>query len=210
MVRKRNRLIYGVGFVDIDYEVTRSENVGGKHKIVWICPYYSKWSGMLERCYSGKWLNKHQSYLGCAVHPSWLYLSNFIKWVDSQPNRDWQMCNLDKDLLIEGNKLYSPNTCVFIDQRINKFLTDSAKNRGDCLIGVTYHRRDNIYEVKCCNPFADNKEDGRYLGRYIDELEAHLAWKAKKHEYACRLADLQTDMRVAEALRNRYSPNKQE
>lgn len=203
-VRKRRKLVYGVGIVDVDYNITRSEKIKGKSRIVWVCPYYSKWSGMLERCYSDLWALKHPSYEGCKVADEWLYLSAFIKWVNSQPNKDWQSCHLDKDILFEGNKEYNLNTCVFIGQRLNKFLTDSARSRGIFPIGVTYHKRDNIYEAKCCNPFEPNKEEGRYLGRYSTPEAAHLSWKAKKHEYACALSALETDSRVVLALQNRY------
>ena len=38
------------------------------------------------------------------------------------------------------------------------------------------------------------------------EYEAHEAWKARKHEHACKLADIQSDVRVAKVLRTRYCP----
>jgi hypothetical protein len=50
MSRKKNKLLYGWGVVDVDYNVTKSEILNGKRKRVWICPYYLKWREILRRC----------------------------------------------------------------------------------------------------------------------------------------------------------------
>jgi hypothetical protein len=126
-------------------------------------------------------------------------LSNFIKWVDSQPNRDWKNCQLDKDLLLKGNKIYSPETCVFIDRNINNFLIDRKNFRGKYLLGVSYHN--GRYRSRCNNPFTGSE---MFIGNFDTEMEAHLAWKSQKHEFACMLADSQKDPRVVNALCNFY------
>ena len=207
-VRKSGKLIYGWGINDVNYSITKSETINGKNTKVWVCPYYSKWSGMIERCFDIKYQEKKPTYRDCTICEEWKYLSNFIKWVDSQPNKDWVNCEPDKDILFQGNKHYSPETVVFVSRQINNFLTDSGKIRGAHMIGVSYipqGSEKNPYRSECNNPF---KRKGRYLGIYPTELEAHLAWQAKKHEYACALADLQDDPRVAQALRERYAPDK--
>lgn len=205
---KRKNLVYGVGVVDVDYAITATEIVNGNQKITWLCPYYQKWSNMLSRCYSKVWIKGNPSYVGCTVDNSWLKLSNFIEWVDNQSNKDWKNCELDKDILAEGNKLYSKNTCVFVDRNLNKFTTDSRIARGQYCIGVSWHKASNKFMARCNNPFADYKGQNRYLGIYNTEIEAHKAWQAKKHEYACMLADLQVDERVSKVLKERYSPDK--
>jgi hypothetical protein len=162
---------------------------------------------MFARCYSKSELKKYPSYNGCFVSEEFIKFTDFKKWVDSQPNNDWENCHLDKDLLIKDNKIYSPDTCVFIEADLNTFLTDSEASRGDYLIGVTYHKRDKVFEAKCNNPFGLTDDDGRYLGRFRTEVEAHKAWRAKKHEYACVFAQSQTDKRIAEALLTLYKPD---
>jgi hypothetical protein len=62
-----------------------------------------------------------------------------------------------------------------------------------------------MFKGSCGNPFTG---EGTYLGYFTDELACHKAWQAKKHEYACQLAELQEDPRVAQALRERYAPDK--
>ena len=205
MRRKKNKLLSGWGVNDVDYEVYKYEVVDGKQKRIWICPYYQKWYDILRRCFDPKFQEKYPTYKGCAVTEDWKRLSNFIKWVDSQPNRDWESCETDKDFLSVGNKHYSPDTVVFVPRKVNLFITDSGNNRGGFMLGVSLaDNNKNPYRARCCNPFGSN----RYIGLFSTELEAHKAWQAKKHEYACMLAELQADPRVANALRKRYAPDK--
>lgn len=197
--KNTNKSIYGVGISDADYTV--QPNVDGK---MLVCSFYRVWHSMLNRCYSSKLQDKRPTYMGCTVCEEWLTFSNFKSWMEQQ---DWVGKQLDKDLLVEGNKVYCPQTCVFVDRVTNSFITDSAKNRGKYMIGVVYFKPDNKsrpYRAKCNNPFTRKQE---HLGYFATELEAHKAWQAKKHEYSCRLADLQQDSRVAEALRKRYAPD---
>lgn len=205
----KNTLIYGWGVNDVDYNITRHEVVNGKSKRVWTCPYYKKWHSILERCFCLKYQEKKPTYKGCTVSDEWKHLSDFIKWVDSQPNRDWIDCEPDKDFLSIGNKHYSPDTVVFISKKANKFIPDRSNTKGDYMIGVSYKpykSKKNPYEAQCSNPF--NKKERGYIGMFPTEIEAHLAWQAKKHEYACMLAELQSDERIASRLREMYAPDK--
>lgn len=201
-------VLYGWGLVDVDYPVSRTETLGyvdGKRvqKKVWICPYYKKWSSILCRVFSESQHKHRPNYKDCTICEEWKYLSNFIKWVDSQPNRDWMNCEPDKDILFEGNKHYGPETVVFVDHTTNKFILDSHAKRGDYMLGVDLQR--GKFRSRCKDPckFLSN-----HIGYYSSELEAHLAWQTRKHEYACKLSDIQSDERVAFVLRNRYAPDK--
>lgn len=158
---------------------------------------------MINRVY-GK--HKDRVYSGISIHKEWRYLSKFIEWVDSQPNKDWQNCDLDKDILVFGNKHYSPETCVFITSELNVFATERSSDRGEYLIGVDYVRKSGKYRAQCSNPWGRTKSERRgRIGLFPTEEDAHFAWKAKKHEYSCKWADLQSDPRVAQALRTRYA-----
>jgi hypothetical protein len=209
-MRCKTKLVFGVGINDVEYTVTKSNKItqmDGRQKLVQThrCPYYVKWREMLRRCYCIKNQVKQPTYIGCAVDHSWLYLSNFIKWVDSQPNKNWRNSQLDKDLLIEGNKHYSPDTCVFIGKSLNAFILDRRGARGKFLIGVNYYKLTSKFMAQCSDPF---KNKSSHVGYFNTELEAHLAWQAKKHEYACQLAELQEDLRLANVLRTKYAPDK--
>lgn len=197
--------IYGIGINDANYVVGTNElcDNTGRYKKKWTCPYYVKWFGIFNRCYSKVRLSKYPTYEHCEVSEDFHRFTDFVSWVNLQPNRDWQKCHLDKDLLVEGNKVYSPSTCVFITPKVNGFLIDRKRFRGDLLLGVSKDRR--RFKARCMNPFTGK---AKHLGNYTTELEAHKAWQAKKHEHACQLADLQEDPRVAQALRERYAPDK--
>jgi hypothetical protein len=131
-----------VGINDVNYPVCKYEemptvNGNRKQKCVWECPYYRKWRSIIKRCFSTKLQEKYPTYKGCSITEDWKRLSNFIIWVDNQPNKDWRNSNLDKDFLVSGNKHYSPETCVFISSVVNTFIIDSGRARGKYMIGVS-------------------------------------------------------------------------
>lgn len=201
------KLVYGVGVNDADYVVQKNETVGyvdgkRKQKLIWVCPFYRVWKSMLERCYSARWQEKYQTYAGCTVATEWLTFSNFKAWMEKQ---NWKGNQLDKDLLFEGNKLYSAETCVFVTQTVNSFVNDRGNDRGKWLIGADYHKPSEKFRALCSNPFTKKRES---LGYFDSEQQAHEAWLERKLELAHELAAIQTDPRVAEALITRYTDYK--
>ena len=207
-MNKPKKLVCGVGINDADYVVEKRETIGyvngkRKQKLVWICPYYETWKSMIERCYSAKYQERRPTYKGCSVSEEWLTFSNFRAWMVTQ---DWEGKSLDKDLLVEGNKIYGPETCVFVSPMVNSFTTDSGAARGKWLIGVCWVKGANKFKSQCRNPFTKRPE---YLGYFTCEQEAHEAWLKRKIELAHELATIQTDPRVAKALIERYSNPKQ-
>ena len=115
----RNRsLKFGVGINDADYPV--NPVVNGKRKI---CPFYNVWSNMIRRCYMDDKNRRPQetSYIGCSVVDEWHKFSNFKRWMEKQ---DWKNNQLDKDLKVPGNKVYGPDTCVFIPKSINTLISE--------------------------------------------------------------------------------------
>lgn len=148
-------LLHGVGIKDVDYNVYKTGSVDGKRKVLWHCPFYKTWSRMLERCQSEKLHVKYPTYRGCSFISNWVYLSNLKAWMETQ---DWEGKQLDKDLLVPGNKLYSPETCVFVDQRVNTFITESTSARGKFMIGVSYEKSSNRFVAQCWSVVERKKE----------------------------------------------------
>lgn len=186
----------GVGINDAGYVKEKGVSIEGKWKVVWRCPYYITWTSMLKRCYSEPYHKRYPTYIGCTVTEEWKTFSNFKTWMEAQ---EWEGKQLDKDLLLEGNKEYGPVTCVFIPEMINKFMLDRGSCRGELPLGVDIH--EGKYRAQCRNPFTKKNE---YLGLFSCPEGAHRAWKAKKAEHARRLAEEQTDERVKKALLERY------
>lgn len=85
---------------------------------------YSKWEGIISRCYNKK-NQRYKTYgeRGVTVSLEWHNYQNFHKWwVDNKPeNPQW---HLDKDLKSPGNMVYSPDTCLFLPQSINSCLSN--------------------------------------------------------------------------------------
>lgn len=114
------KLVCGVGINDADYVFQKWETiiVNGKRKqkLIWECDFYRTWKSMLARCYSIKTQERQPTYKGCSVSDEWLTFSVFKNWMEKQ---DWEDKQLDKDLLFEGNKVYSSETCVFVTRMVS-------------------------------------------------------------------------------------------
>lgn len=203
-IKRSRKLVLGIGINDADYNVKKREMVDGKEKIVWVCPFYQKWISMLTRCYSERYQKLYPSYQGCTVCDDWITFSGFRGWMIEQ---EWEGLNLEKDLLVQGNKIYSPETCVFTTPQVNGFLTDCRKSRGEWPIGVHLAKGRHKFMALCQNPFTKKQE---YLGVFASPYEAHKVWLAKKLEHAYALAAIQTNPLVAEALIDRYLNYQQE
>ena len=115
----KRSLVHGVGVNDSDYD-TRNQKNG------WLCPFYVKWCTMLRRCYSLKWHKQYPTYIGCSVCPEWRYFSKFRLWMSTQ---NWKGMDLDKDILVKGNQVYSPDTCCFIPAAINSLFASGKKKK---------------------------------------------------------------------------------
>ena len=199
-----NKLVFGVGVNDLGYRTQVWEWVtenGGKRirKLVFKCKYYEVWKSMLERCYSEKYLESHPSYIGTIVCREWLYASEFKKWMEQQ---EWQGKSLDKDIIVPGSKLYSPETCAFVLKATNLFVTARDACRWDYPIGVDLFKPTGRYRAQCRNPFTRKQEN---LGLFATQEEAHEVWRKRKHELAQLVAAKESDPRVVEALKKRYS-----
>ena len=162
--------VYGVGITGTKYPITID---GVKTK------EYGLWKSMLVRCYSESFKKKQPTYEGCEVSDNFKSFEYFYEWCNKQVgfgNQDWQ---LDKDLLIKGNKVYSENTCVFIPKEINSMLIKGDKKRGEYLIGVCWHKKDKAFIAQV----NKNKGKQEYLGFFKTELEAFNAYKKAKESF---------------------------
>lgn len=117
------KLIFGVGINDI-YCIDNK-------KIL------STWRSMIERCYDTEYQETRPSYKGCSVCKEWHILSNFKQWYENPENGYKDGYHLDKDILVKGNKIYSPETCCFVPTEINTLLVNSRSRRGALPVGVT-------------------------------------------------------------------------
>ena len=82
---------------------------------------------------------------------------------------------MDKDVLADGSKVYSPATCVFIPQWLNKFMTSFKQKEGRELPTGVY-RRNTYYRARGRHPFKGEIQIG-YFPTIEEAREAYLRHK---------------------------------
>ena len=149
---------------------------------------YDLWANLLKRVYCDKSRHKFPTYTEASVCDEWLNFQNFAAWCYSQKffnakDDKGRWYQLDKDLLSEGVKIYSPNTCCFIPKDINLMLTLNDVNRGEFPVGVTRIKSTGRFEAT----LSSNKKS--YLGVFDTAEEAFLVYKTAKESYVKDVAE---------------------
>ena len=107
---------------------------------------YHEWMKILQRCYDSSYQEKYPTYKDCIICDEWMCYQNFAEWYyNNYYTINNEKMEIDKDILCKGNKIYSPQTCIIVPQRINKLFTKSNKLRGDLPIGVYYNKQNKKY-----------------------------------------------------------------
>ena len=188
--------VHGVGIVGTEYPI----NEGGV-----LTKEYKLWCGMLQRCYSDAYKKKKPTYEGCKVSGNFKSYEYFYEWCHKQigfgVEGNGNPFQLDKDLLIKGNKVYSESTCVFIPREINQVLVKRTASRGEHLIGVCWSKTNKAFVAQV----SKNKGKSEYLGLFNTEIEAFNAYKKAKESFVKELANefkSQIDERAYNALMN--------
>lgn len=155
---------------------------------------YLVWKNMISRCYDPYYINddRRLSYVDCFVCEEWHNFQNFAKWYEENYYEiDEEKMHLDKDILIKGNKIYSPETCIFVPSRINVMFTKGKRNRGEYPIGVSYYPQTNKLKV-CCSVIDKN---GKRKTKHLDyfplnkPFQAFYTYKIFKENYIKQVAD---------------------
>ena len=155
---------------------------------------YHIWVMMLARCYDLKTQIKTPSYTGCHVCIEWHNFQNYAKWYTENSVNNWEV---DKDLLIKGNKIYSSNTCIFVPRKLN----------------LLFKNKTQIYL-----PGVEKLPHGKYrsaigikgkktqLGIYLSEKEAHLAYCQCKADIVENiLIEIELPLKLIPILKDRIS-----
>lgn len=163
------KLIYGVGF-----------NSGGKYKTQ-NCgvkdPAYATWRNMMERSYSDNFHARKPSYIGCSVASDWHDFQDFADWFYNHVDSGKGYC-LDKDILIQGNKVYSSETCCFVPIELNNLILSRDRNRGAYPQGVCFDKSKKVFT-------SSLKINGKskHLGFFDCPEKAHETYIAAKERY---------------------------
>jgi hypothetical protein len=177
---------YGVGFDSGKYGHRKTFNR------IKLKPY-SVWRDMIKRCYHQPYKDKNPSYQEVTCCESWKDYQEFAEWFVYNYQQGYE---LDKDVLVDGNQVYSPETCAFIPRALNLF---KVHTRGKSNVGVC--KSHCGFTAYCNNGFGKTVN----LGSSDSEQGATLLYKEYKESLAKKLADDYfsrgaIDIRVRDAL----------
>jgi len=107
--------VFGVGFRGYGPYKTYSDGATTRA--------YGVWRSMLQRCYD-KECRSYRYYSDCTVHRQWLNFQVFAEWYYAN-HKDGH--HIDKDIKVNGNRVYSAETCMFVTANENiKFATQKT------------------------------------------------------------------------------------
>lgn len=181
--------VRGKGFIGVgDFKAYHNKKVTDEYK---------RWSSMFRRCYSKIEEKRRSSYSDCEVHEDWFDFQNFASWLTANKyyKDDYQ---LDKDLLVLGNKVYSAETCCLVPTQINNLLLDKKSKPKELPIGAKEDGRSGRF-VAAMSINAQN----HHIGSFDTPKAAHKAYVAAKELHVKRIAKEwqgRIDERVYEAL----------
>ena len=163
---------------------------------------YSKikavWRAILKRCYSEESQEKYPSYKGVIVCEEWHNFQNFYRWYIENHKDYMNKWHIDKDILIKGNKIYSPETCCFVPHEVNGLFITNKSTRNKYPIGVNFRKGRGFCVIL-------DKGGNRYSAQFDTVEEAFQAYKVAKEKHIKEVADKWKDFidpRVYQAMYN--------
>lgn len=181
--------VYGVGIIGDKYPACINYNRVKE---------YSIWHGIICRCFDEKEKEKHPTYKDVTCCDEWLYYPNFYEWLHNQENFDkWlngDRWAIDKDILIKGNKIYSPETCCLVPYYVNSLFVKQELARGDLPIGVYYNKEDERYRAIVSMRIRNEKQYDMECGQFPTPEDAfYLGYKPYKENYIKQVAQEEFD-----------------
>ena len=145
---------------------------------------YQVWQDIIRRCYFPD-VDLQNGYLGCSMVDEWHNFQNFAQWYyENSYKIDGEKLHVDKDLLYFNNKIYGPDTCVLVPERINYLLIRQPGRRGKYPIGVRKHKTYATFEARCMT--HNGKES---IGFFDTPEAAFCAYKKRKEEFIKEVAN---------------------
>lgn len=167
------RTIYGVGYLGEGKYKSINNHIRSRE--------YVLWKNILLRCYDNKTQEKFPTYKGCTVCKEWHNFQIFAEWYNNNYYKvKKEDMHVDKDIMVKGNKIYSPETCIFTPARINLLFIKCDKARGDYPIGATYIKKGNHFTSNCGHI---------YLGCFKTPEEAFYKYKDCKESIIKSVAE---------------------
>lgn len=168
------KIVAGVGYCGVGPHKTAD---GRKHT-----RSYAIWKAMIGRCY-GETYQCYDKYgaKGVRVCEEWHNFQNFASWFDENYVEGY---HLDKDIVCRGSKLYSPETCRFVPQRINKLLLRGRTKDNDYALGVSRNKNRKFSSL-----IHKGSEGYVKLGTFDSMHQAFVTYKDAKERYIKQVAE---------------------
>lgn len=148
---------------------------------------YEVWSSMMKRCYNEN-CKRHTWYEDCIVAEEWHCFANFLKWYEEHyyelPDGMGRI-ELDKDFKVKECRVYGPDTCLLIPQRINGAKPKTRTINREFPIGMTYQASKGKYKIRISKYGEDT-----VIGYYDTPEKAFAVLKEEKEKELHRLAEL--------------------
>lgn len=163
---QRGNVIRGV-VRDVYYPSVEGVGYLGTSRKVSSLPAYHCWKHMLVRCYSENYHSTRGTYIDCSVEESWHNFTTFESWFDENYVEGY---HLDKDLLEQGNRVYSKTTCCFIPDYLNSLIVERVKVEEGGVVGVTKRKKkgtevfNGLYNVQIAGSFLMRTRDLKEAG----------------------------------------------
>jgi hypothetical protein len=153
---------------------------------------YQQYKGIVARC-DNRNRSRYPTYDKCKN----LFKSKYeyAEWAMEQIGFTYVDSEIDKDILVPGNRMYSRDTCVMVPEVINLLFRQLPAS--ELLTGVR--------KTRCGTYESGTMENYTFirLGIYDTEYEAHMAYKLERERYTRQVADElrhRIDKRVYEAM----------
>lgn len=137
---------------------------------------------------------RNTSYKSVRIDDRWLRFSNFKKWYDKHYPYELEeeygiKFEIDKDLLSDGDKIYSPETCIFLPNKVNNFLANKMTNNTSGHTGVIWHKQVKKWRARI-NDFHTHKK--KSLGLFVNIEDASEAYKVARENEALKVKEYMT------------------
>ncbi|QQD54814.1 hypothetical protein MHB_0000660 [Pseudomonas fluorescens BBc6R8] len=182
-IKPKDILLYGMGVND--FAVTPAADDWS----------FNVWDRILDCCYNDNSTRSRATYFDCSVAECWHRYSDFKVWFDKNCIIGYQ---LDKDILVPGNRVYGPDTCCFVPKYINDAVRWWRKKPRSGYSGIAAFGSGFQAEI--------THKGFKQIGEWrTSAMEAHCDWQRMKAEtiedHLCDyLREVAPDLRVVRAL----------
>lgn len=182
-----HRSVCGIGYLGEGVYKGQVDKIRNKSYLIW--------KNILLRCYETDSIKFKPTSKNCSVVEEWHNYQTFAKWFEENYVEGFE---LDKDIIVKGNRIYGPTTCCFVPPDINKLIKAYDYPEKNCPVGVVKRGRYFIAKIS----IGDHRTKQK-LFKTIEEAFNYYKTFKEKHikELAEKYKHLITD-KVYESLIN--------